>query len=276
MVGVACVGLDSGDDGGGADEARDVVHVAVCVVAGNAAAEPDDLIDAEIVVKGVFELLAADAGVALLDFAEQALLRGEQNASAVGVNGAAFKHDAVLRAVLVLDEGLPGREVEQRGHAAGELVVELAVRILGPAVEEPVGEAYLALCVAYKDGTGVARPTAVCRPPVKADAGQIGPCAPEDTGYALFGFLVFDGNVDLLVASKQAHDLRIEPGDGLEFSGPVLGVVGPGEPCGLVPIPLGGHAVAECLRCVRLRDRRLGHGSISSDFGVGIASTGSR
>ncbi len=64
----------------GADEAGDVVDVAVGVVAGNAAAEPDHLIDAEVIVKDLLQLLAADAGIALLHLAQQALFGGEQNA----------------------------------------------------------------------------------------------------------------------------------------------------------------------------------------------------
>ncbi len=80
VIRIVCVGLDGGDDGCRADEAGDVVDVAVGVVSGDAAVEPEHLIDAEVVVKGLFQLLAADAGVALLDLAEQTLLGGEQRA----------------------------------------------------------------------------------------------------------------------------------------------------------------------------------------------------
>ncbi len=52
-----------------------------------------------------FKLLLADAGVALLHFAEQALFRGEHGACAVDVDGAAFEDDAMV-AVLGLDLGL--------------------------------------------------------------------------------------------------------------------------------------------------------------------------
>ena len=40
-----------------------------------------------------------------------------------------------------------------------------------------------------------------------------------------------------------ADDFGVDPGDGLEFSGPVLGVVGPRDPGGGVRGPLGGHTV---------------------------------
>ena len=68
---------------------------------------------------------------------------------------------------------------------------------------------------------------------------------------ALFGFCVVDKNVHPFPRGEQAHDLGIDPGDGLKFSGPVFGVVGPGEPGGLVPIPFGGHAVTELVGCLR-------------------------
>jgi hypothetical protein len=49
--------------------------------------------------------------------------------------------------------------------------------------------------------------------------------------------------VDVFAAGEVADDLGVDPGDGLELSGPVLGVVGPGDPGGGVGGPLGGHAV---------------------------------
>ena len=105
----------------GADEAGDVVDVAVGVVAGDAAAEPDDLLDAEIVVEGPLKLLAADAGVALLHFAEQALFGGQQDALAVGVDGAAFEDEPALLAGK-LNGRLPLRQilaVRPRGRGSG-------------------------------------------------------------------------------------------------------------------------------------------------------------
>jgi hypothetical protein len=95
VVLVGGVGFDGGEDGVGADEAGDVVDVAVGVVAGAAAVEPDGALDAEVVVEGLFELCARDAGVALLDVREQALFGGEQQARAVDVDAAAFEDEAL-------------------------------------------------------------------------------------------------------------------------------------------------------------------------------------
>jgi hypothetical protein len=49
--------------------------------------------------------------------------------------------------------------------------------------------------------------------------------------------------VDGFYLGEVADDLGVDPGDGLEFSGPVLGVMGPGDPGRGVRGPLGGHAV---------------------------------
>ncbi len=58
------------------------------------------LFDAEVVVEGLLEMCAgfvfvAEAGVALLDFGEEALFGGEEEAGAVGVDAAAFEDEAV-------------------------------------------------------------------------------------------------------------------------------------------------------------------------------------
>ena len=55
MVFVAGVGLDTGEDFIFADEAGDVVDVAVGVVAGAAFVEPEDLFDAQVVVENLLE-----------------------------------------------------------------------------------------------------------------------------------------------------------------------------------------------------------------------------
>ena len=60
---------------------------------------------------------------------------------------------------------------------------------------------------------------------------------------ARFSARVVDEDVDVFDLGEVADDLGVDPGDGLEFSGPVLGVVGPGDPGGGVGGPLGGHAV---------------------------------
>ena len=60
--------------------------MAVGVVAGNAAAEPNHLIDAEIIGENALQLLTAQAGIALLHFAQQAFFGGEQSALAVYVD----------------------------------------------------------------------------------------------------------------------------------------------------------------------------------------------
>ncbi len=69
------------------------------------------------------------------------------------------------------------------------------------------------------------------------------PARQEHAAGAVLGGLVVDEDVDVLATGEVADDLGVDPGDGLELSGPVLGVVGPGDPGGGVWCPLGGHAV---------------------------------
>ncbi len=90
----------------------------------------------------------------------------------------------------------------------------------------------------------------------KCTRARLAPARLEDAGGALLGGVVVDEDVDVFDAGEMADDFGVDPGDGLEFSRPVIGVVRPGDPGGGVRRPLGGHAVALVARsAVRL----LGH-----------------
>jgi len=252
MVFVAGVGLDAGEDFIFADEAGDVVDVAVGVVAGAALVEPENLFDAEVVVEGLLEVLAgfgfgAQAGVALLNFGEEALFGGEEEAGAVGVDAAAFEDEAVGLGFGIfgvgVDLGFELGNVVVSGDVLGDLVVAAPVVVLGPGVELPVGDGEVACGILYEDGAGVAEPDAIGLPLVEVEAGEIGSGAAEVADGAVFSVGIVDEDVDGFDLGEVADDLGVDPGDGLEFSRPVLGVVGPGDPGGGVRGPLGGHAV---------------------------------
>lgn len=243
MVLVVSAGFDAGDEGVVGDEAGDVVDVSVGVVAGGAAVEPDGLVDAEVVMEGLLDLLLRDAGVALLDLGEEALFGGEEEAFAVDVDGAAFEDEAAGLAVGAGDLGAELFHTVEAGDVVGDLVVAVPVGIFGPGVELPVGDGEVAFRVFDEDRAGVAEPDAVGEPLVEVEAGEIGAGTEEHAAGTVLGGVVVDEDVDVLATGEVADDLGVDPRDGLEFSGPVLGVVGPGDPGGGVGGPLGGHAV---------------------------------
>ena len=107
----------------------------------------------------------------------------------------------------------------------------------------PVGDRKLARGVAGEDGTGVAHPDAIGLPLVKVDTRYICAVTLQHRAGAVFGCLIVHQNVHIFDARQMPHDLRVDPGDGLEFAGPVLGVVRPGEPGGGVRLPFSGHAI---------------------------------
>jgi hypothetical protein len=123
------------------------------------------------------------------------------------------------------------------------LIVAAPVVVLGPGVELPIGDGEVAGGIFDEDGAGVAEPDAVGGPVVEVEACEVGSGAAEVAGGAVFGGEVVDEDVDVFDLGEVADDFGVDPGDGLEFSGPVLGVVGPGDPGGGVGGPLGGHAV---------------------------------
>ena len=277
-VGVLAVGFHGGYDGVGADEAGDVIDVSVGIVAGDAAVEPDYFADPQVVGEDGFEAAAVEAGIARLLATQQALLGGEHGSVAVHVNAAAFEHDAVL--LVLHDHGrLPGGKLEQRGDVGGKEGVLLPVGVLGPGVELPVSDGQRAGEVAELGAlggaseaagvgvalaadeyrTGVAGPDAVGRPAVKRYLSEIRAHCSQNFLRLGFRLRVVHDDANLLDTGKLADDLGVDPGDGLEASGPVVGVVRPGDPGGGVGLPLGRHAVAERRRLERL-GQRLGAG----------------
>src|SRR3981081_2444590 len=73
------------------DEPRDVVHMAMRIIAHTPRAEPDRLTDAEILTERALVADPIEARITYLDVGEQPLLRHEQRPFAVRLDAAAFE-----------------------------------------------------------------------------------------------------------------------------------------------------------------------------------------
>jgi hypothetical protein len=136
------------------------------------------------------------------------------------------------------------------GYVLGDLIVAAPVVILGPGIELPVGDGEFALGIFDEDGAGIAEPDPVGGPMVEVETGEVSSGALEQAGGTALGDQVVDENVNILDARQMANDFCVDPGDGLEFVGPVFGVVGPGDPGGGMGGPLGGHTVVLIAWCI--------------------------
>src|ERR1700722_20499351 len=124
-----------GDYGVGGDEAREVINVAVCVVPGDPPAKPDDVRCAQVVGESFLIVDAGHAGIALLHFAEQAFLGGEDRAASVDVDGTAFEYDASAAGSSGVRDRADLLSVRGLGHVSADFFVVTPVRIFGPGVE---------------------------------------------------------------------------------------------------------------------------------------------
>ena len=112
------------------DEAGEVVDVAVGVITGDATAEPDSVLSAQIVGENFFVIFARHAGVALLHFAEETFFGGEDGAASVDVDGSAFEDDAS-----VVRDGADFFNAGDVRHQAADFVVVTPVEVFRPGVE---------------------------------------------------------------------------------------------------------------------------------------------
>ena len=134
----------------------------------------------------------------------------------------------------------------------GDLVVAAPVVVLGPGVELPVGDGEVCPWgFLTKMGPESRSQTRSVGQWWKWRRARLAPARRRMVGGAAFGGEVVDEDVDVFDAGEVADDFGVDPGDGLEFAGPVLGVVGPGDPGGGVWGPLGGHAVVLMGGCLR-------------------------
>ncbi len=141
VVGVVVAGLDDRDDGSRIDEPRQVVDVAVGVVAVDPSAEPDDVVDAEVVGEDLFQGRAVQAGVARLDFS---LSRHSSVVRSVPRPLTSIAPPSITtrpRPPFLLDPRHPAPETQPSRQLAREAVVVAVVVVLGPAVELPVDQA---------------------------------------------------------------------------------------------------------------------------------------
>ena len=82
--------FDDGNDGVGRDKAREVVDMAVGVIAHNAVAQPDDIFHTVVVSKVVLYLILIELRIAV--GVEEARGGGEEVATAVDVNASTLHH----------------------------------------------------------------------------------------------------------------------------------------------------------------------------------------
>jgi hypothetical protein len=217
--------------------------VAVGVVAGDAAPEPEGVRGAEEVAEDGLVLAARHAGVADLDLGvEEALLRREDRPAAVDVDGAALEDDPASFPLRGKD-----RQPERVRRPVRHAIVPPPVGVLRPAVEPEAADGDSAASpVAPDEGrAGVARPSAIGRDAEELHAGEVDARAREHSPRLRLVGAVLDQDPRRLPRRDPADDLRIDPRDRAEAAGPVGRVVRPADPGRRVRLPLRGHAVAQ-------------------------------
>ena len=133
----------------------------------------------------------------------------------------------------------------------------LMVVVLRPAVELPVEQRDAVLdgpgaVVDQERRAGVAEPDAVGGRLDELDPPEVHPHLVQALGGSDLHLPPLDHDVDPLDPAQVPDDLGVDPGHRRELAGPVVAVVGPGDPGRLVRLPLGGHPISEL-------GGRLGH-----------------
>ncbi len=247
VVLVGAVLLAAENDGAGAGESRDVVHVSVRVVAGDAPVQPEDIAGAQKIAEDLFVVAPRHPGIANLDMRiEQALLGRQEGSGTVDVDRAPLQDD-----VPTARARGQKRQAERSRHPRRNGVVLPPVVVTRPAVESKTADGGFGPPAFAPDErrARIARPAPVGRQTKELDRRIAASGAGEDP---------FRGQLLRLSADEHPHDfpgrqppdhLAVGPGDRAELPRPVGPVVGPADPGRLVALPLGrkpgwgeGHA----------------------------------
>ncbi len=125
--------FDREHDGALVNEPRDVIDVAMRVVADTALAEPDRAADAQPLAEDPLVVVTRESGVPHLDVAQQPLLGHEQQARAVDLDAAALEDDPIA----VVPPGLQEPPPSDISDPAAYRGIQPPVVVLRPAVESP-------------------------------------------------------------------------------------------------------------------------------------------
>ena len=219
----------------GTDEEAHVVDVAVSLVEGHAVLQPDDLLQAHVLLEVPLRLFLGEVRVAVV--VQHAVLRHDKRPLAVDLHGAALEHHlrGVVRVVVL--------EVQE---LRGEFLVALPREVqaaLEPAVRvpSPGHAAHVALVVHHVERAFVLRPRVVDGHLNHAHA----------LGQAGAGVLVLVGRAEhrqRLVLDDLLRHLHEDGLGGLAAVAPRVLTLGPDEEVLLARLELSGHAVSVLLR----------------------------
>ena len=235
VVGVLGILFDRGHDHAGGDKAGEVIDMAVGVVALQSVSQPDDLLYPEPVSQFLFDLGPFQSGVTV--GIQKAVLRGEQGVEAVGVDGAA------------LEDILVGfkRGVGHRAGGKRNAVVRIpgcvfpAPTIEAEIVGDPRGSSFAAM--QHENGAAVAEPGIVGLDGDEPEIRGLDAGFPQSLADFVGCRAVVDAKIDPLAGKEGADDFQVGLADGFHQAGPGALVMGPGQPSGLVFLPLGRETV---------------------------------
>jgi len=209
----------------------------VCIVPGYALLEPDDLADAQVFTEIALNLLPSQIWIPI--FMEQALLCGQEGSAAVDIDGAALQ-----------DYPRPEKPdiqvlVDQIGY--GHICHQLRI-LLTPGIEDPGYRCHPALSgsaipVDHKYGAIIPEPYIGIADNMKVNPSQIDLLPFESVYHLILHYLVSDQQIDDLALMDGPDHCGIGIFHRLYLREAVQ-IVGPGQPDGLMLLPLPRHMIA--------------------------------
>ena len=209
------------------------------VVSHASLSEPDRPRNPEFEQKDILVVLARQPRIAHLDGGEEPLLGHEQCSLTIRVEAASLKDQSLPP--VGPEWGAP-RGIRRGGDELAHSRVAGIIVVLRPGVEAPVAPLEPAVAQ-HARGRRVAQPNPVGQTVAQPVSGGVHAVRVETVPCALSSGLIVAKNFDALTAVQYADDLGVDPRNRVELAWPIGLMMRPGDPCGVVTLPLGGKAI---------------------------------
>ena len=217
VVRVVGTRLDDGDDGSRPDEPRQVVDVAMGVVALDAPAEPDDMADSEIVGEDLLELRAVEPGLrAWISLSRHSSVASRVPRPLTSIAPPSIttrtRRPACLRPAAP-SAADPSQLAILRGRRLSRTWLSYLAQPLNfQSIEADCGVAVgRGSSLTTNVGAGVAQPAPVGRGLEEPDRLEVDADGVELVGHAIFHRAAADDDVNAFDAAQVADDLGVDP-----------------------------------------------------------------
>ncbi len=225
IIGMVFVFLLDKDYPLGSDKSRQIIDMAVCVIALDTPIQPQNLVYSQILPENRFIGRLIQTGIALLDFAQETLPGCKHHPGTVTFDGASLQHQSVSSPSGLDHPGLG--QTTNLCHGLGQSVIQLPIIVFCPGVKAPIEKAIPPCVVLDKNPACIPHPDPVGGLGMEVDDFWVDPGLSQNSPHRFFRTFG-DKQLNGFIKTYQTDNLGPNKWYRSKLSGPIRFLMGPG------------------------------------------------